>query len=415
MDSKKLEDYAYSFIDIKSLLALFVILTSFGVFYAPLEWDEGSYLMNAQYFSGEEANPEHSRPAALSALVSLLWLVTGESTVTARMLVAVFGASTVYIFYRLADREFHNALPATSVFAFTPLLIYWSSHVYTDVPALLFVLGGLYAYKIRRYLVSGIMLSVAATFRYVFIVFAVGLGIAYLIENYQEIPYYSAGGLIGALPFFSYSYIGYGAPWRKIVMYTTRVSEWSNSGLFAATLTNAGNAVYMLSTLIPAAYNGWRETPVAEKGMLLAYTGFILFISGNSFQRYWLPAMPFLLLIAYRGLGKRLFTAIAVSMLLISAHGVGNNYLDQQECMAPLEDSLDYVSQFEGLVISDQWTLAGYIMDNPVQSTWTDLDSLRNGEGAEYAVMSSEHPYQVMESFSSNCTTYYVYNLREPV
>lgn len=410
-----LRDNTGFLLDIRLLLGVFLVIVSAGAFHLPFEWDEGSFLMNVQYFQGDEANFEPSRPAALPALTALTWQVTGESTFAARLLVAVSGAAAVYLFYRLSAREFDNPLPVTAVFAFAPLMLYWSSHVYTDIPGLVFVLGALYAYRNRKYLASGALISVAATFRYVYIVFAAGLFLAYLLENREGLVNYSIGGVAGALPLFLYSQVTYGTPWDKIVLYITNVSEWSGAGLFESTSANLVNAFWMLSVLIPATYTGWRETPVVEKTMLASYTAFVIFFSGMAFQRYWLPALPFLLLIGYRGLDRRAFAVVAGIMLAVSGYGVVSTYTMTDVCEQPFMDSLDYVNQFDEPVVSDQWAVAGYVLDSPVYSPWTDFETLREDYGVRYGVMSGEQPYEVLKSYSNDCVTYHVYDLTEPV
>ncbi len=399
------------FWDIRLLLLVFILITSIGAFNGALRWDEGSFLLNAEYFSGDGANFEESRPAALSFLVSLIWKLVGESTVAGRVLVVLFGVSTITVFHRLSSREFEDPLPVTVAFALSPLMVYWSFHVYTDVPALLFVLGSLYMYRIGRNIASGVLIALAATFRYVFAVFAVGIGITYLIENREKVSHFVSGGFIGSLPFLGYSQFGYGSPWARILMYFNRVSKWSGSGFFAATVPNAKSAVYMLSTLIPAAALGWRKSPLIEKSMLITYSLFILLITGNTFHRYWLPALPFMLLIAYRGLDRRIFAIAAAVMIVVSAHGVGVEHTTHQKCSQPLEEALDYVSQREGKVVTDQWAVAGYKLDREVTSEWTSYETLRDDYGIKYAVVSEEKPYNLLESFENSCTTYYIYDL----
>lgn len=389
-----------------------MVLTTFLVFNGALEWDEGSFLQNSEFLVGEGQNFEESRPAAISYAITLIWQITGESTFAARALIVLFGIATVMLFHRIASEEFEEPLLATSVFGLSPLMIYWSSKVYTDVPALLLVLAGLYAYRKKNYLASGVLMSLASTIRYLFFVFAVGMGFAYLIEHREKIVNYIAGGYLGALPFMIYSIIEYGNPFSKVIMYLTRVSKWSSSGLFAATISSTLSGVYMLSALIPAAYTGWDETPLIEKSMLLTYTLFMLLISGNSFQRYWLAVLPIMILIAYRGLNRDKFMVVSVVMILISAHGVGANYQMQQECSKPLDQALDFVSDYEeGGVVTDSWAVGGYKLDREVYSPWTDYDTLRRDHGVNYAVTSEKKEYELMKSFSNSCITYYVYDL----
>ncbi|MFB6265564.1 MAG: hypothetical protein ABEI07_00595, partial [Candidatus Nanohaloarchaea archaeon] len=159
-----------------AILVGFLAVSIAGAFTAPLEWDEGSYLLNAEYFQGEGHNFESSRPAALSLAVSALWEVTGESTVAARILVVLSGVAAVLIFYLIASKEFDRPLPLTAGFAFAPLLLYWSFHVYTDVPALALLLASLYLYRRERHLAAGVTMAAAVTFRYLFALFAALLG-----------------------------------------------------------------------------------------------------------------------------------------------------------------------------------------------------------------------------------------------
>jgi len=399
---------------LKALILFFLILTSLISFHGALEWDEGSFLQNAQHFSGEGQNFEESRPAAISYLISLAWSLTGESTLVARAIIMFFGVATILVFHRLASKEFEDPLPVTAVLTLSPLMVYWSSKVYTDIPALLFVLSGLYYYREQKFFVSGIMLSIASTLRYLFFIFAAGMGISYIIENRSKLVEYIAGGFTGATPFMLYSLFEYGNPLSKVFMYVTRVSKWSSSGLFAATIPSIGSGIYMLSSLIPAAYTGWNDTPTVEKSMVLSYTAFMLFLSGNSFQRYWLAVLPILLLIAYRGLDLRKFGVVSVLMILVSTHGVGTNFSIQQECSVPLEQALDYSSDLEGDIVSDNWAIAGYKLDNKIYSTYTDYESLKSEKNVKYAIVSSEIDYELLESFSNRCRTYYVYDLSTP-
>lgn len=403
-------------ITLSIILAVFLILTTTGAYIAALEWDEGSFLLNAEYIQGTDENFEESRPHTISYLVAGIWMFTGENTFTARLFIVLFGAATILMFYYIAGQEFENPLPVTAAFAFTPLLLYWSFHVYTDVIALFFVLASYYLFRKKKHLFAGILMSVAVTVRYVFLVFAVGMVVGYLIEHRDALPSYAVGGIVGALPFFTYSYIGYGGVFSRIRMYVTRVSEWSGSEPFAATIGSTASAVMMLSTLIPAAYTGWQDTPMVEKSMVLVYTAFFLFISGNSFPRYWLAVVPFLLLMSYRGLADRrvLFVLAVAGMILVSGISVGTTFTTLQTCSDPFNDAIDHVKELDGIVVSDRWAITGYLLDRTVYSPWTDYETLRDEEGVRYAVTTDDLPYQKEATYGNMCRTYHVYDLHEP-
>ncbi|MFT4892360.1 MAG: hypothetical protein ACI8Z7_000132 [Candidatus Nanohaloarchaea archaeon] len=400
--------------DVRFLILVFLLLTSTIAYSASLEWDEGSFLQNAEYFSGEGSNFEESRPASLSYLISALWLFTGESAFAARILVSLFGAGCILVFHRIASKEFEDSLPVTAVFAFSPLLVYWSAHAYTDVPALLLILGSFYFYQRDRHFLSGALISLAATVRYIFLVFAFGMGFAYLVDHREKLFDLVAGGFSGSVPLLAYSKIYYGGFFSRITMYLTRVSKWSDSGLMSSVAPGIFSGVYTLSAMIPGMYPGWRKSSAVEKSMVAVYSLFIVFISGNAYDRYWLAILPFVLLIAYRGLDTKIFYLVSAIMIVVSGIGVASDGLTHQRCSPPLDDALDYSAQLEGEFVSDNWAIAGYRLDQPVSSPWNDLESLREGEGIDYAVMSSEEPYGVVKSFSNNCRTYYIYNLSDP-
>ncbi|PSG99424.1 MAG: hypothetical protein BRC29_04880 [Nanohaloarchaea archaeon SW_7_43_1] len=400
--------------DIRLLLVLFLLFTSSIAYTAALEWDEGSFLTNAEYFSGDSSNFEESRPAAVSYAVSGIWLLTGESTFSARFIVVLAGIGCIVVFHRIALEEFDEPLRITAVFAFSPLLLYWSAHIYTDVPALLFLLGSFYMFQRDRHFLAGILISIAGTVRYVFLVLAIGMGVGYILERRNRISQPILGGLMGSAPFLLYSKIYYEGFFARIIMYLTRVSHWSDSGFVASVVPGVKSGLFTLSGLIPALYPGWKDTGLTEKSMITAYTIFIIFISGNSYPRYWLAILPFLLLVAYRGLDRKFFYLASAIMLITSGFGVVTDGMNHQRCEEPLENALDYSSDLEGKFVSDSWAIAGYRLDKPVMSPWKSLSELRDEEDVKYAVLSSDEPYEIMKSFSNNCRNYYVYDLERP-
>ncbi len=396
------------------ILIVFTLISGFFAFNGFLEWDEGSFLLNAEHFSGQEGNFEESRPAAISLIISGIWNMTGESVLAARLAVMVFGIASILVFYRIAEREFEDPILPTAFFGLAPLMLHWSARVYTDVPALLFILGSLYMYKKKNFLYAGILMSVAATFRYLFFMFAFGMAFAFLLNNKKKILNYIGGGLIGALPFMAYSFLEYGSPFSKVVMYVTRVTKWSSSGLFAATGASILSMISMLSTLLPAAAYGWKKSPSVEKFMLVSYTLFMLLFSGNSFQRYWLASLPFVLLMAYRGLDRKMFIVASSVMILTSGLAVTSNYTTHNKCAQPLHQTLDHTKDLKGDIVSHNWAVAGFELDRTVHSPWKSLQKLHEEENASFAVLRSERDYEIVESYGNSCITYSIYNLSTP-
>lgn len=405
----------YDQLELHHVLLVFVLLTTVGAATDPLEWDEGSFLLNAEHlYSGDDAF-EDSRPLALSAVIAAVWQLTGESTFAARMIIVLFGVLSIIIVHRLAAREFADPMPVTLTFAFSPLLLYWSFHAYTDVMGLFFVLTGLYAYRRDRPLVAGVMLAVATTVRYLFLLFAVGMAAAYLYQKLQDLPRYTLGGVLGMQPFFWYGHLEYGSPLAKAFMYTNRVTRWSSSHLFATTLEGVDAMIWMLSGLIPATVKSWKQMLTVEKSLVIVYAAFMLLFSGNPFTRYWLAILPILLIVAYRGLDKKWFAVAASIMLITSAYGVYDENRYDAACSQPLEEAHAYLEDKQGPIVSDHWAITGYVLDKKIYSPYTTYEELRQNFSARYALTTDDAlPYPEEARFSSTCRTYHIYRLTAP-
>jgi hypothetical protein len=149
--------------------------------------------------------------------------------------------------------------------------------------------------------------------------------------------------------------------------------------------------------------------------MISVYSAFFLFVSGNAFSRYWLPVIPFLLLMAYRGLDRSWFLAAAGVMIAVGGISVGGSMLATQPCQAPLMDALEYTrNETDGAVASDSWAITGYLLDRPVYAPWTDYTTLRNRYGVHHAVTGEQLPYRQRATFSNSCQTYHVYAIPHP-
>lgn len=391
------------------LLLGFLVLTITGAFVGPMRWDEGSFLHNAEVLLGDDTGLEDNRPIALSALIALLWVFTGESVVAARLLIAVFGLGCILLFHRIVDEEAGNTV--TAAFAFAPLLVYWSFHAYTDVPALFFLLLGWWAYRQRNPLLAGGALGVATTFRFMFAIFAAAFAVAYLYER-RDLVRYGLGGVLGSGPFLAHSWWRYGSVLGKPRLYVNRVGRWSGSGFLATPVDSAAAGLTVLAGLIPTTVHAWRRMDPVERAMSVLYPAFLLVYVGNPFTRYWLPLIPLLLLVARRGCSRRVFTVAAASMLVFSGAAVGSGFVDELRCQGPFESAMEYVeANTSGPVVTDRWAEAAFHLDRPVHSPWTSYEELASTYNATHAVTQEALPYTVEKQFSNPCVAYTVYAL----
>ncbi|MFB6203865.1 MAG: ArnT family glycosyltransferase [Candidatus Nanohaloarchaea archaeon] len=395
-----------------SIVLLFLTISLAGLATAPLRWDEGSFMGNAEALLGTDThNFEENRPIALSAAIAAIWTLTGESTFTARLVISLSGLAAVYLFYLTARSEDLESPLVVAGMALSPLFLYWSFHAYSDIPALALMLGSLYFYTRDRHLYAGGLMALATTFRYVYAVLGAGMLLGYLYSKREQALRYVAGGLLGSIPFLGYSTWKYGGPLQKTLLYINRVSRWSDSELFAETLANLKAGWTAVSVLGLAGIAGWRESRPHERGMLLLYSVFVLVYAGNSFTRYWLPALPLLVLISARKFDRRQLLVILLATFAVSGMSIAGQLEREYRCAGPFSKAMDHVSGLEGEVVSDRWAEAGYLLDREVHGTWTGYGRLHSKYGVDYAVVREELNYSEVFSASSPCGTYHIYEL----
>ncbi len=395
------------------VISIVFILISLSIgYYSFLEWDEGSFLLNARNIYGEGVNFEPSRPMLISILVSLLWEVTGESVFGARLISTAFGLASLFVFYLICRKKFDEPLLPTAVFGLSPLFFFWSSQVMTDVPGLLFILLSYYLYTEERDLLVGISMGLAVTFRYTYAIFALPFLVSYMMDRSEKtgLLKYASGGILGSLPFFAFSYLWYGGLFDKAVLYTTNVAEWSGSGLFASTVPNFEKLFHVSVAFLPGILIGWKDSKLVEKLMVTIHPILTVLFIGMSFYRYWLPITPFLIVIAYQKVDKKKFMAMSIVFVAITGFYVHSEYQERIYCNEEFMEGLEFLSEREGGVISDRWSIAGYKLDQKVSSPYKDYEEFKD-ENMEYIFTDRDLDYPVVETFQGETCAYIVYRL----
>jgi hypothetical protein len=118
----------------------------------------------------------------------------------------------------------------------------------------------------------------------------------------------------------------------------------------------------------------------------------------------------------YRGVGDRraVFALVVLVTIAVSGYYVWVSFTALQLCSEPLHDATDHVKTLDGKVVSDRWSVTGYLLDREVTSPWTDYGTLRDNYTVRYALTTEQRPYYQDAAFSNSCRTYYVYDLTRP-
>ncbi|MFT4297912.1 MAG: ArnT family glycosyltransferase, partial [Candidatus Woesearchaeota archaeon] len=100
-----------------------------------LVWDEVVYLSNARGKISESAYTENFRFPLLSTIIAGLWLITGESILSAQILMIIISIATLGVFYAISCKFLSKgiALFSTIFLAINLQFITWGYRIYTDI------------------------------------------------------------------------------------------------------------------------------------------------------------------------------------------------------------------------------------------------------------------------------------------
>lgn len=189
-------------------ILLFVILLVHLIFFFnfhELWWDSGVYAAMGKYiFSlGSAGFWEHIRPPLLPVILGFFWVFNLNMVLFGRIIEFLFSMGAVFLLYEIAKHYFNErcALFASVIFAFSSIFFYMSFHLYTEIPAVFFVLLAVYLFIRKKYYWSGASVGLAFLFKFPAGLFLIVLLIALLInKELRNTIKLSAGFVIPVLP-----------------------------------------------------------------------------------------------------------------------------------------------------------------------------------------------------------------------
>ena len=133
-------------------------------------WDEAVYIGIDKYIYslGSVGLWESIRPLGLPLLFGLPWKLGLNAVISARVIEMIFGAGTILLVYLIAKKMFDERIAVLSAFIYTitPLFVYNSFRIMSEIPSTFFVLLALYLFIDKKYILSGAATSLAFMFRY---------------------------------------------------------------------------------------------------------------------------------------------------------------------------------------------------------------------------------------------------------
>lgn len=392
------------------ILIIALIIYSHFLFSKPLIlWDEAVYLSNAKSHISTSYFQEDFRFPLLEYVIGGTWMVTGESVIIAQILmilISLLSVVGVYLLSRLYFKDELWIILSTSLFAFAPIMIFWSFRIYTDIPAMCAMIFSVYFFikyfkqkLIKNLIFSGVLASVSFLFRFPIIIFVLPL-IAYLLfhKKWKELIIFAISGLIPLIPWLVYNQIKYANPiWDLLAqgLAVNKYTAWQPiKKLLIATLKNIHILIIGLVAGIIALIKKIKD----EKnnillGIFILITAFYFFIVRLKFERYILSFLPFLIIISIMGfqylLSKvpkktRFIITFALILIIIflSIFFIQEkiSFFHKEEiCKKATQESIKFIQKTipsGEMIVSNQWPWYAYYGNHNVSSTWTSNISL---------------------------------------
>ena len=400
------------------MIFLLVIFLLFNSLSPVLLWDECAYLGNARNHLGGSNFIEDFRYPLLEYIIASVWYFTGESIFAARFIIILMSLLTVFVFY-LISREFfsiNDSILIVFLFSISSQFILWGFRIYTDIPALMFLLLSFLSFlkyrESRRFAfisISGAFFALAFLSRFTVGLFALAVLIEFILKkDYRGFLLFASFGLLVLLPWMGYNYITYNdIIWDFKEQYNIVANYTTNQPI----TLQLNNLFLTLGLLIFSLPFGLIFLTKHKEYLIVSYTIisliYYLFFVNMKLARYYVVFLPFLYLISYSGLiwfsERRVlkkFNFKIISLLLISLYSIflflGLIHMSLENNCDAYRSILNSVQYFNSLeekpkfIISNYWPWLGYYLNTSVSSTWDEnITNLINIYNPQYFAYNS--------------------------
>lgn len=400
----------YIFILLSALLILFLV---FNYVDPVLLWDENAYLGNARSHIANSNFTEDYRFPLLEYIIAFAWFFTGENVFIAKLIVIFFTLATVYVFYLIAKDNFkyEHALFLTALVSISPLIIGWGFRIYTEIPALFFLVLSFYFITKRKnslIMIAGVLsgLSFLTKFPNALFGFAAAAFFIFFGER-KKFIYFSIGNIIVLLPWLVYNQIIYKNPLWDLMTQMGVIAQYTVSEPIIWQIKNLFIAAGMLALFLPFGL-GSLVKKIRENWIMLIYTAaffiYYFFFVRLKYSRYYLADIAFIYIICYAGFlfvakmtkekrYKKILYAALVVFAVLASYFYGFYGIQQRgscEKDGAIMQSIYYIQEHapkDKYVISNFWPWFGYYNNLKVQSTWDeDINMLIKGSDPSYFV-----------------------------
>ena len=420
------------------LLIQILIFSYFVSLNGMLIWDEVVYLSNARDKVSHSYFTEEFRFPLLSTIISIIWMVTGESILVVQITMIIIALLTTLTFYFVA-RHFLDeklALLATFLLAFSSQYIYWGFRIYTDLLGLLLILLSFLMflnYKQKNLIhqnklifFAGLFAGLAFVARLSTIIIAIPIAAFFLLnKNWNNTLKYTIGFLVALLPWMIEGLIKANNPLNFVSTQTSAILEYTTrepANIFLSFLINEfGVSLILIGGIITYFVNfqknkkrSFKLTETNKKVLLLLlilitqlifYIGFVKL----KLARYIIELTPFIILLIILGfegilkITSKKYKPVIITILIIitlsmvlPAYQTISDTKEELKCTSTgaLQQSIQVIKEKTEpgqAIVSSVWPYYGYYANLKAYSSWNeDIDYYFKKYEPDYFILSNK-------------------------
>ena len=281
-----------------------------SIFPKMMMWDDAIYMLNAKWLAGQKIFWEALRPPVLPFIFSLFMRLGITSELFFRILTTIFSATAVLLTYYITKKIFGKkvAIFSSAMVIVSPLSMYWSPLIYTEILTSVFLLATVYfswkGMEEDKYLyLAALFGAISFLTKYTAALAVLGIVIFLLLNkklNLKKIAIVGAIGILVISPWLAYNYLEFGNP---LLSFEEAVKWKGKTPSPVLTYFNALPEIFSIA-VIPFLYGIFYTTFYIKKKeiQLLAYpiVAFLAFIMLDPHKevRYILPIVPLMAIYA---------------------------------------------------------------------------------------------------------------------
>lgn len=156
------------------IIAVAVLIRIWKYTAFPPSWDPSVYLQMGKYLfsNGHIGLIEPLRPLAWPLILGAIFKLGFSPIIGGKILVILCAIGSIVLIYRIGLKVFDNTtgLIAALFFSFSPTHFYYGNSLYADIPASFFGLLSVLLFIEEKYLLSGILISLAFFTKFVYLI-----------------------------------------------------------------------------------------------------------------------------------------------------------------------------------------------------------------------------------------------------